>query len=108
MLVINKSSFQLVQSDTLRDETEVSLRGKNQKGRVDFREKDLQIVYDYKDTGMNICTFEVINQFMENFDYHSFEDDFVHDLLNSEILDYQISTYCIKKQEYSLLMATID
>jgi hypothetical protein len=42
---------------------------------------------------------------MENFDYHQFDDDFLHDLLNSEILDYQVSVYTIDKHQYALKVA---
>jgi len=39
---------------------------------------------------------------MENFDYQFFNEDFVHDLLNSEILDFQVSVYVLKPCEYAL------
>lgn len=52
-----------------------------------FNENNIKIIYDYVDTGVAICTYEVLDQFMENFDYRIFNDDFVNDLLNSEILD---------------------
>lgn len=96
VLVINDHTKVLYQQERLQEDALFFVKGKSQNGKVKFGENNIKIIYDYVDTGLAICTYEVLNQFMDNFDYQKFNEDFVNDLLNSEILDLQVSVYSLK------------
>eukprot|EP00736_Rhodelphis_marinus_P006614 Rmarinus@m.4481 len=55
---------------------------------------------DLVPAGVDICSPEVILQFAENFDYQDMCNDFIHGILQSEILGYKLHAYVMPCQEY--------
>lgn len=46
---------------------------------------------DLADAGVFVCSLEFLSYFSENFDFHSLRDDFLKDLLSSEINDDNVA-----------------
>lgn len=54
---------------------------------------EYDMLFNLVDCGLSICSLDVLNYFNENFDFHSERDDFLKDLLSSEISEDKIILY---------------
>ena len=51
---------------------------------------DYEMRFDLADCGLSVCSLDVLNFFHENFDFHNERDDFLKDVLSSEISEDKI------------------
>ena len=59
-----------------------------------------EMLYNLADCGLSICSIDVLNFFNENFDFHSERDDFLKDLLTSEISEDKIIVYKVPPETF--------
>lgn len=52
--------------------------------------------------GIYICSPEVLTSFQENFMFHNIKDDFLKEMLHSEIKEEKIHIYTIQNQENAM------
>ncbi|EGC31039.1 hypothetical protein DICPUDRAFT_40532 [Dictyostelium purpureum] len=56
----------------------------------------IQMRYDLIDCHIDICSPEVLALFIDNFDFADIREDFIHDILGSELLDHKLYTYVLQ------------
>jgi translation initiation factor eIF-2B subunit epsilon len=68
---------------------------------VKFKDpKRLEVRYDLVESGVIICSPEVLHYFSENFDYHSLRDHLMKDILTSDIYNDKFAGYVLPKHHY--------
>lgn len=68
---------------------------------VKFKDlREFEIRFDLIESGVLICSPEVMNFFSEEFDYHSLRDHLMRDVLTSEIYTSKFSAYVLPKHYY--------
>ena len=63
--------------------------------RDDLNHENMVLTSSLIDSGITIASIELLNYFSENFDFHTFRDDFLKDLLSSEINDDQVAIHVL-------------
>ncbi|EFA81106.1 bacterial transferase hexapeptide repeat-containing protein [Heterostelium album PN500] len=56
----------------------------------------IQLRYDLIDCHIDICSPEVLALFNDNFDFEDLRKEFIHDIMQSDVLDYKLSTYILQ------------
>ena len=68
---------------------------------VKFKDvKEFEIRFDLIESGVMICSPEILHFFAEEFDYHSLRDHLMRDVLTSEIYTSKFSAYILPKHYY--------
>ena len=62
--------------------------------------KEFEIRYDLVESGIIICSPEILHYFSDNFDYHSLRDHLMRDILTSEIYTDKFAAYILPKHYY--------
>lgn len=87
---------QIIQFESLSDHKKVTLNSNLKfKGARSF-----QVRYDLVDTGVSICSHEMLHYFSEGFDYHDLRDHLMRDLLTSEIYTDKFASYILPRHQY--------
>lgn len=64
----------------------------------DLAEYDVR--YDLLDTGISICSLEVLHYFSDNFDWANIRDYLLKDMLTHEIYTDKFAAYIVPQHEY--------
>ncbi|KAJ2163139.1 translation initiation factor eIF-2B epsilon subunit, GEF [Coemansia sp. RSA 552] len=56
---------------------------------------EVEVRADLADTGISVCSPDVLALFTENFDYHALRRDFVHGILESDLLGKSVYTHVL-------------
>ena len=84
---------EIVQFEDLRESTEMLLKG-------DFsKSTSFNIHLDLVDTGVCVCTPELLSRFTDNFDFHTM-DQVVKELLTNEIYTDKVAAYIVASHFY--------
>jgi translation initiation factor eIF-2B subunit epsilon len=76
-------------------------RGVKMNSNVKFKDlKEFEVRFDLIESGVLICSPEVMGFFSEEFDYHSLRDHLMRDVLTSEIYTSKFSAYVLPKHYY--------
>jgi len=59
---------------------------------------NLRLRYDLLDTHIDICGVEVLQLFLENFDYENLREDFIKGTLGDEIYHYELYAHVVHNQ----------
>lgn len=89
-IVITKDAEtnEILRYETLHDERNIELTHKEEKFKQSSRK--IQVSYDLVDCHINICAPEVLGYFSDNFDYRTLQDDFLNNMLISEIIEEKL------------------
>lgn len=63
-------------------------------------QKQFDIRFDLVDTGVNICSVEMLHYFSENFDYMFIQEHLMKDILTSEIYTDKFAAYVLPNIQY--------
>lgn len=99
VIIHDKNTNQIVQYESLKDTSDFALNA-NLQFRSDKPIKSFNLRYDLYDTGIDICSPDVINHFSLNFDYNDIRDDLFKNVLVSEIYLDQFLLHELDPNEY--------
>lgn len=70
-LVIDQYTGQLLQMESLQEEKKLVIKNKS----IDFKpgKNSYKVHYNLLDTNVTICALDVLNHFMDNFDFNVFQ-----------------------------------
>lgn len=58
-------------------------------------QESLNLGFDLTESGIALCTADVINYYHEHFDFHHEKEQFFKDIINSEINDFTVGIYIV-------------
>lgn len=94
--VVVLEGSRIVQYDGIGAKKKVDLNS-----NVKFKElKEFEVRHDLVESGVIICSPELMHYFSDNFDYHSLRDHLMKDILTSEIYTDKFMAYVLPKHNY--------
>lgn len=104
-ILYKKGTNKLLTFDKINNNTNYILK---QNEKLSFEDlNDYEIRFDIIDTGISICSFDIFNYYIENFDYHSEQDDLIKDLLSSELHTDSVYFNILNKRYLTINIASI-
>jgi len=98
--VLDTANQQLLQIEKLSsDQSEIALNVDRIK-LVKGHSQGFQLRYDLLDLSVYICSLDVLKAFKENFTFHSLRNDFIKEMLTSEINEEKIFVHVASDTEY--------